>query len=531
MDADLFLQQFGHLAQGEGGIKKLRDVILQLAVRGKLVEQNPADEPAEILLKKIEAAKKQLIKDGAVKEIKTPPAKVDDILPRGWRWVKLADVAYPQAGFAFKSGGFNEAKIGMPLIRIRDVGTSNPHTYYQGEYRPEFVVNHGDYLIGMDGDFRVAKWLGSEALLNQRVSRLIFYYDAMPHSLVAIALQIELYKLQGVKAYTTVDHLSGKQIAESVIALPPLAEQKRIVAKVDELMALCDKLEGEQKAQRTLKTEAVQSTLHHLTSAESPTSFGTSLNILERTFGNWFDNLATVKHLRATILQLAVQGKLVPQNPADEPASELLKRIEAERKQPTKQAKKKSEDSYNSVSKIHQLTVPNGWELVTLGDLIKISSGDGLTSANMSKSGSIPVYGGNGITGMHDAANTFEATIVIGRVGYYCGSIHITAEKAWITDNAFRTDFSKKNIDPNFLYWLLKATNLQQNNAATAQPVISGAKVYPLQVLFPPLAEQKRIVVKVDELIMLCDQLEAHITQAQTLNTHLMDSLIHRMAA
>jgi type I restriction enzyme, S subunit len=124
MDADLFLQHFGHLAQGDGGIKKLRDVILQLAVHGKLVEQNPADEPVELLLKKIEGEKKRLINEGTVKEIKTPPSKADAILPHGWRWVKLADVAYPQAGFAFKSGGFNEANIGMPLIRIRDVGTS-----------------------------------------------------------------------------------------------------------------------------------------------------------------------------------------------------------------------------------------------------------------------------------------------------------------------------------------------------------------------------------------------------------------------
>lgn len=97
----------------------------------------------------------------------------------------------------------------------------------------------------------------------------------------------------------------------------------------------------------------------------------------------------------------------------------------------------------------------------------------------MDKSGKIPVYGGNGITGYHAIANVFKRTLVIGRVGYYCGSIHITPESSWVTDNAFITKLSNENISMNFLYWLLRATNLKENESAIAQPVISGRKLYP----------------------------------------------------
>jgi type I restriction enzyme S subunit len=106
-------------------------------------------------------------------------------------------------------------------------------------------VSNGDYLVGIDGELRVAPWENGPALLNQRVARLQFYGTEVVQPFVVMALQRELSKLQGVKAYTTVDHLSGKQIAEATVALPPFVEQQRIVGKVDELMALCDALERE----------------------------------------------------------------------------------------------------------------------------------------------------------------------------------------------------------------------------------------------------------------------------------------------
>jgi len=174
--------------------------------------------------------------------------------------------------------------------------------------------------------------------------------------------------------------------------------------------------------------------------------------------------------------------------------------------------------------------LPKGWELVRLGQIISISSGDGLTSSEMISSGKVPVYGGNGVTGYHDEANVTKPTLVIGRVGYYCGSIHITPASAWVTDNAFVTSFSEDNICLDFLAWLLKGTNLKENENATAQPVISGRKVYPIVVGLPPMNEQHRIVAKVDELMALCDTLKARLKTAQAIQINLADAIVELAA-
>jgi type I restriction enzyme S subunit len=119
-----------------------------------------------------------------------------------------------------------------------------------------------------------------------------------------------------------------------------------------------------------------------------------------------------------------------------------------------------------------------------------------------------------------------QQTIVIGRVGYYCGSIHVTPPKAWITDNAFITHFCQDSIYLRFLVLLLNGTNLKENENATAQPVISGSKIYPIVVGLPPLPEQRRIVAKVDSLMALCDRLEASLDTATTTRRRLLDALL-----
>jgi type I restriction enzyme S subunit len=160
-----------------------------------------------------------------------------------------------------------------------------------------------------------------------------------------------------------------------------------------------------------------------------------------------------------------------------------------------------------------------------LGQVIYIHSGDGLTAEAM-RGGSIPVFGGNGINGYHDTPNVQQPTVVIGRVGYYCGSIHVTPSKAWVTDNAFITEFCSEAIFRSFLALLLRATNLKEKEDATAQPVISGSKIYPIVVGLPPLAEQHRIVAKVEELLALCDRLEAQLNTAQTESRRLLEALL-----
>jgi restriction endonuclease S subunit len=239
-------------------------------------------------------------------------------------------------------------------------------------------------------------------------------------------------------------------------------------------------------------------------------------------------NALFVKKLRQAILQLAVQGKLAPQDPNDESASELLKRIKAEKENLIAEGKIRKQKPLSPITENEiPYELPQCWEWVRLGNIVQVSSGDGLTSKNMDTNGTIPVYGGNGITGYHNKHNVNKQTIVIGRVGYYCGSIHLTQERAWVTDNAFITKFPETYIDQDFLIWLLKGTDLKKNENATAQPVISGRKIYPIIIGIPPLAEQKRIIAKVDQLMHLCDELETRFNQSKKDSEMLMRAVLH----
>ena len=211
--------------------------------------------------------------------------------------------------------------------------------------------------------------------------------------------------------------------------------------------------------------------------------------------------------LKKSILQYAMQGKLVAQDPNDEPASELLKRIKAEKEQLIKDGKIKKEKPLPKITKDEiPYDLPQGWEWVRLGDIIKISSGNFLPAEKMNKNGKVPVYGGNGINGYHDEYLIDKPTLIIGRVGFYCGCVHLSKGKAWVTDNAFITQFSEKNIDIKFLQWLLIFSDLGKNDNATAQPVVSGKKIYPLVIPLPPLSEQKRIVEKLEDILPLVDE-------------------------
>ena len=211
--------------------------------------------------------------------------------------------------------------------------------------------------------------------------------------------------------------------------------------------------------------------------------------------------------LKKSILQYAMQGKLVPQDPNDEPASELLKRIRAEKDQLIKDGKIKKEKPLPPITQDEiSYALPQGWQWVRLGDIIKISSGNFLPAEKMNQNGKVPVYGGNGINGYHDEYLIDKPTLIIGRVGFYCGCVHLSKGKAWVTDNAFITQFSEKNIDIKFLQWLLIFSDLGKNDNATAQPVVSGKKIYPLVIPLPPLAEQMRIVEKLEEILPLVDE-------------------------
>ena len=239
------------------------------------------------------------------------------------------------------------------------------------------------------------------------------------------------------------------------IPIAPIPEQKRIVAKIKQLLLVIDALECGKNELQTV-----------------------------------------IKQAKSKILDLAIHGKLVPQDPNDEPAAELLKRINH-----------KAEIACDNP---HYGKLPKGWHETTLGDVISIKSGDPIKVRD-NRTGKYPIYGGNGITGYNESYNTDGTNVIIGRVGFYCGSVHYVNGKVWVTDNAFVTTIDGNVYTPKFLYYLMKQCNLKQYSNSTAQPVISGKTIYPIKVMLPPLSEQHRIVARIEEFFAQLDKIEASL--------------------
>jgi len=527
------------------GIKKLRELILELAVRGKLVSQDPNDEPASVLLENIAKEKARLIKEGKIKKQKSPPEITENDklfdLPAGWEWARLPEVSDYKPGKTPSTKNPNywsDDSTGIPWVSISD-------------------MNH----FGLIKDT-------NKRITNAAVDQ-VFKYDVIPIGALLMSFKLTVGKISilnvdayhneaiiSIQPFTGLSRdylfkflpkralagntknaimgntLNADSLALLLIPIPPQAEQNRIVAKVDELMALCDQLEKKQTDINAAHQTLVETLLTTLTAATNQGEFTEAWQRIANHFDILFTTEQSIDQLKQTILQLAVMGILVPQDPNDEPASELLEKIVAERERLVKEGEIKKEKPLPEIDEDEKpFELPEGWVWARLQQIIHISSGDGLTAANMNKEGGIPVYGGNGVTGYHDQANVTKPTLVIGRVGFYCGSIHITPASAWVTDNAFKTTFSENNIYINFLFWLLKGTNLKENENATAQPVISGRKVYPIVIGLPPTAEQHRIVAKVNELMAICDTLKARINDAQATKIQLADVIVEQAVA
>ena len=227
--------------------------------------------------------------------------------------------------------------------------------------------------------------------------------------------------------------------------------------------------------------------------------------------------------LRQHILDLAIRGKLVPQDPNDEPASVLLDRIRAEKERLIAEGKIKRPKAKKSTDKSHyqQFTppfdIPDSWVWVRLEEIIRVKSGENLNVRELQSKDTYPVYGGNGINGHYNKCNVAKDTIIIGRVGFYCGSIHKTNSESWVTDNALIVDTDIVNIDINWLCLVLIWANLRKTSNSTAQPVVSGKSIYPVWVPLPSKDEQSRIVDTFDTFIKIIETIEISKTSVQKL--------------
>ncbi len=427
--------------------KALRQKILDLAIHGKLVPQDPNDEPASVLLERIRAEKERLIKEGKIKKGKKS-AKTSDKphypyeLPKGWEWTTLGEVISIKSGNAIKVR--NNKNGSFPIYG------GNGISGYSDEYnidKPTIVIGRVGFYCGSIHYVKSKAWVTDNAFITSiygNVYDIDFLYYLLTYC-----------NLRQYSNSTAQPVISGKTIYPVHVPVPPIKEQRKIVEKIEFWLSCISQLEFSQSKVKS-----------------------------------------TIKQAKSKILDLAIHGKLVQQDPNDEPASELLKRInpKAEITCDTPQYGK----------------LPKGWCETTLGNTIVIKSGDAIKVRD-NRIGKYPIYGGNGITGYNESYNVDGINIIIGRVGFYCGSVHYVNNKIWVTDNAFVTKIMGNVYTPKFLYYLLQQYDLKQYSNSTAQPVISGKTVYPINVMLPPLSEQYRIVAKVEELFAQLDKIESSL--------------------
>ena len=447
--------------------QELKNSILQLAIQGKLIEQRPEEGTAQELYAQIQAEKQRLIREGKLKKEKPLPEITDDEMPfeipEGWMWVRIGQIFSLQAGKNITSANIYEQK-----------DLKHPYLCYGGNGVRGYVSS-----FNREGHFAL---IGRQGALcgNINVAKGKFY--ATEHAVVVDHFNqsdvkwgewfLKALNLNQYATATAQPGLAVSTIIKVLIPLPPLAEQKRIVSKIEELLPLVDRYE----------------------------QAWTKLEDFNRRFP---------EDMKKSILQQAIQGKLVEQRPEEGTVQELYAQIQAEKQRLIKEGKIKKERPLPEITEDEKpFEIPESWKWVRLGSIISVSSGDGLTSKEMDESGIYPVYGGNGINGHHNSYNVSKKTLVIGRVGFYCGSTHITDGKAWVTDNAFITTFDENRIDMKWLKFYIDYLDPRKKASSTAQPVISGKLIYPMLVPIPPLAEQKRIVARLEELLPLCERLK-----------------------
>jgi len=564
MNPAQLLAHFDRISDAPEAIPRLRRFILDLAVRGKLVEQDPSDEPASELLKKIHGDGAQLIKNRGLH------AEPDEIwpIPAHWVFVPLELIAMPNG--LFTDGDWVESKDQDPngdvrLTQLADVG--------MGEYRnrsSRFMnsataarlnctfLKTGDILIArmpdplgraciFPGDPKPCVTVVDVAVL--RLGNQEFNGAYVVH---AINSSQFAKNVQSKAAGTTRSRISRGNLSALPFPLPPIAEQQRIVAKVDELMALCDRLEAAQAERESRRDRLVASSLNRLNNGADPDAFRDHA----RFYFNHLPRLTTkpehIQQLRQTILNLAVRGKLVPQDSNDEPASELLERVAAQKAKVGNA--KTGRDWVGDIAKPvdEAFVMPKGWawtriantvERVTVGyvgpmkdqyveDGIPFLRSQNVRANRFREDGLISISPKFHQTISKSALAPGDVVVVrSGNVGTAC-VIPPSLLKANCSDLVVVKH--PIAVHPAYLCFYLNSlasTHIEAGTVGVALTHFNTKSVATMPFPLPPLAEQHRIVTKVDELMALCDKLDAQLTTTHTDSRRLLEAVLHEALA
>jgi type I restriction enzyme, S subunit len=542
MNAERLLAHFERFADAPDAVTRLRRFILDLAVRGKLVPQDANEEAFPV--------------SQAQGKVEIPFA-----LPATWRWVSFGQTHRLIRGVTYKKSESSvTATPGyLPILRANNIGpvlTFDDLVFVtKARISETQMLRPGDFMIALSSGSK--NLVGKAALVNQPFEGsfggfcgVIRVTDPELQSFVGVYLASMLYR-EAIAAGSRgigINNLKKEVLSSVPFPLPPLGERRRIVSKVDELIAVCDRLEAarcEREAKRERLTMACFARLN--TPDPDPARFADDARFALDILPALTARRDQIQQVRQTILNLAVRGKLVPQEPSDEPASDLLKRLAQDG------ARYRSERGITvpapeAIVEAAPFDVPRTWNWVRLGSLFRtIADGDHLPPPRADEGVAFLTIG-NVTTGRLDFSNCRQVrndyfmslpeyrrpaqgdilyTIVgatFGRAAFvdtarpFCVQRHIAILKPCV------------EMSTAYLLYLLASPQVyaqaQSSTTGAAQPTIPIRSLRRFVVPLPPLAEQDRIVPRVHELMDLCDGLEASVSTAETTRSRLLDSLL-----
>ena len=452
--------------------KALRQKILDLAIHGKLVPpvcrqagKDPNDEPASALLRRIHEEKDRLIKEGKIKKGKKSDKTSDTVhyenvpfeVPESWEWTTLGEIGTWQSGATPSRLQKDYYGGNIPWLKTGDL-TDGVITEIP-ENITDKALNETSVKLNPSGSVLIAMYgatigkigiLSFPATTNQACCACIDYkVEQMYLFYFLLANRENFIRIGGGGAQP---NISKEKILHTQIPLPPLSEQRRIVAEIDRWFSLIDIIESGKASLQT-----------------------------------------AVKQAKAKILDLAIHGKLVPQDTADEPASELLRRINP-----------KAEITSDNAP----FEVPSGWCRCRLHDVVTIINGRSQKDVE-DANGNYPIYGSGGIIGRATDYLCEAGSTIIGRKGTINNPIFVD-ERFWNIDTAFGMK-PQYAISDLYFYYFCKSFDFSKLDKSTALPSLKQSTIGGIYIPLPPLAEQHRIVAKIEEIFARLDRIEAEL--------------------
>ena len=539
------------------GIKKLRELILELAIRGKLVSQDFSDEPANELLDRVKQIKTDKKLGSRKTSLSNERSQSQFEIPSNWIWTQVGQIGICKTGKtpSTKNSEFFDGSV--PFIGPGQISSSG---FIQGAEKFLSEIGAHESTEAQSNDILmvcIGGSIGKAAIARERMT-----FNQQINSISPILCNSK-YIFRAITAPSFTSELLAKSTGSATpiinrtkwealfLPLPPLTEQLRIANKVDELMALCDQLESQTEASIEAHQTLVKSLLETLINAKDADELNESWQRISEHFDVLFTTEDSIDQLKQTILQLAVMGKLVKQDPNDEPASKLLERIEAEKVQLIKDKKIKKQTELKEVNESDfPFSTPEGWAVVRLGALIPQFQ-NGVSSRGDKKGKETIVLRLADIKDWRISENDTRRLIIneetiekyllkkgdtlIIRVNGSSEIVgrFITVEKvtdAIYCDHFIRMRFPIPCIEPNYLA-ILGSSRLVRDKisdlfiSTAGQKTVNQTHISSLTLSIPPIMEQKRISERVGYLVAICDELKSKLQTVQRTISNVADSV------